>query len=52
MDKIKEIEKEKVKIKEQVISKEREVSKYRIMINRLELKLKELSNNKNNVNNI
>ena len=52
MEKIKEIEKEKVKIKEQVISKEREVSKYRIMINRLELKLKELSNNKNNVNNI
>ena len=52
MDKIKEIEKEKVKIKEQVISKEKEVSKYRIMINRLELKLKELSNNKNNVNNI
>ena len=52
MDKFKEIEKEKVKIKEQVISKEREVSKYRIMINRLELKLKELSNNKNNVNNI
>ena len=52
MDKFKEIEKEKVKIKEQVISKEREVSKYRIMINRSELKLKELSNNKNNVNNI
>ena len=52
MDKFKEIEKEKVKIKEQVISKEREVSKYRIMINRLQLKLKELSNNKNNVNNI
>ena len=52
MDKIKEIEKEKVKIKEQVISKEREVSKYRIMINRLQLKLKELSNNKNNINSI
>jgi len=52
MDKIKEIEKEKVKINEQVISKEKELSKYRIMINRLQLKLKELSNNKNNINSI
>ena len=46
MNKIKEIQSAKCGIEEQLISKEREIMKYRTLCNRLKLKIKEISSSK------
>ena len=50
MVKIKDITKSKCNVEEQLISKEREIMKYRTLCNRLKLKIKELSNANSNHN--